>query len=287
MRRGDNMNALIVGCGYLGTRVASLWQAAGHRVFATTRRSGRADEFRAKGWTPVVCDINETATLSGLPRVDVLAFAVARDRTTPHTMREIYVDGLRSLLEHAPPPGRWIHVSSSSVYEQTDGGWIDESSATEPREPAGRVILEAEEILRGARPDAIVLRFSGIYGPGRWLRSQSIRAGEPIIGDAEKWLNLIHVADGAAAVVAAAERGVAGRTYNICDDEPVRRREFYTLMAKQLGAPEPNFVSPPADAPTPPHERGNRRISNRRLREELGVALQYPSFRNGLADRSS
>lgn len=277
------MKTLVAGCGYLGSRVAGLWRSAGHEVFVTTRDAGRADEFRRHGWTPVVCDVLEPATLRGLPEVDVVLFALARDRRSSASMRDVYVNGLRNLLDamETSPPRTWIHVNSSSVYEQTDGGWVDETSPTEPTEEAGRIMLEAEETLRQRRADAIVLRFSGIYGPGRWLRSESIRAGTPIVGDPEKWLNLIHVEDGAAAVAAAAERGVPGRIYNVCDDEPVRRRDFYNHMAALLGVPPPTFQPPPAGS-SPPHERGNRRISNRRLRQELGVELRYPNYQKGL-----
>lgn len=278
-----DMDVLVLGCGYLGERVATLWHTAGHRVFATTRSEARADEFRERGWTPVVCDVHDPPSLSAIPRVDAAAFALARDRASAKSMAEFYIGGLHALLTHMPPPAKWVHVSSSSVYEQTDGGWVDETSPTTPTETAGRVMLEAEGIVLQHRPDAMVLRFSGIYGPGRWLRRQSIIAGEPIVGDAEKWLNLIHVDDGAAAVLAAAERGEPGRIYNVCDDEPVRRRDFYTLMAERLGVPPPTFLPPPPGQ-TPQHERGNRRIRNRRLREELNVALQYPSYRDGLSE---
>jgi nucleoside-diphosphate-sugar epimerase len=173
------------------------------------------------------------------------------------------------------------------VYGQTDGGWVDETSATEPLEPSGKIVLEAERVLpeaaTRAKPQAaIILRFAGIYGPGRLLRRQTIEKGEPIVGDADKWLNLIHVEDAARAVLAAEEHGDPGRIYNVCDDHPVRRRYFYASLARVLGAPEPRFAKPPADQPTPPHELANRRINNRRMKEELRVELQYPDFDQGL-----
>ena len=198
-------------------------------------------------------------------------------------MADVYVQGLANVLDRLPNVSRFVYVSSSSVYGQRAGEWIDETSPTEPEEPAGQVVLEAESLLRTRLPTAIVLRFSGIYGPGRLLRRASIEAGEPIVGDSDKWLNLIHVADGVGAVMAAIDRGEPGSIINVCDDEPVRRREFYTAMARLLNAPEPRFVSPPPDAPTPPHERGNRRIRNRRL-HELGVSLAFPNYRIGLAN---
>ena len=99
-------------------------------------------------------------------------------------------------------------------------------------------------------------------------------------GDPEQWLNLIHVEDGAAAVAAALERGKPGSVYNVCDDQPVRRRDFYMRMAEVLRAPAPWFP-PPVDGHAA--DRVNRRIVNRRMREELGVAPRYPSYAEGLA----
>ena len=108
-------------------------------------------------------------------------------------------------------PACFLYVSSTSVYGQTGGEEVDETAATEPKEESGRVVLEAERCCCERLPTAIILRFAGIYGPDRLLRAKSIQAGEPIVGDAEQWLNLIHVEDGAAAVVEAAERGKLAR----------------------------------------------------------------------------
>jgi nucleoside-diphosphate-sugar epimerase len=128
----------------------------------------------------------------------------------------------------------------------------------------------------------VILRFSGIYGPGRLLRRAAIEKGEPIVADADKWLNLIHVEDGARAILAAEARAAPGRVYNVCDDQPVRRRDFYAELARALGAPPPRFVAPPVAA-LPPHEKGNRRIRNARMKEELRVELRYAGFLEGLA----
>ena len=274
---------LCIGCGYLGGRVAALAARRGDDVFVTTRRPEAAESFRTRGWSPIVCDVLAPESLNRLPAVDVVVYAVARDRRSEASMTDVYVNGLANVLDRLPTPGRFVYVSSSSVYGQHDGEWIDETSPTEPEEPAGQVVLEAESLLRARLPSAIVLRFSGIYGPGRLLRRTSIEAGEPIVGDAEKWLNLIHVDDGASAVMAAIDRGEPGSIVNVCDDEPVRRRDYYTTMAALLKVPEPRFVSPPPDAPTPPHERGNRRIRNRRM-SALGVVLSFPNYRAGLAN---
>lgn len=289
---------LIFGCGYLGARVASLWQQQGRRVLAATRDAAHLPT----GVEPIVCDVLNPASLIALPQVDTVLYAIGFDRSSGATMRAVYVDGLASVLAHLPPPKRFIYISSSSVYGQTDGGWVDETSPTAPAESSGQIVLEAEgKLRRTSEPEAlakvrrpsltlqapsrfapIILRFAGIYGPGRLLRQQTIEKGEPIVGDADKWLNLIHVEDGARVVLAAEQHAEANRIYNVCDDHPVRRRYFYTTLARALGAPEPRFVPPPADAPPPPHEKANRRINNRRLKLELHMELRYPDYDQGL-----
>jgi nucleoside-diphosphate-sugar epimerase len=270
----------MVGCGYLGKRIAALWRGRGDRVFATTR--ARADELRGLGVEPIVCDVVGGAGLDAVPTVAAVAYCVGFDRGSGRSQRDVYVRGLENILARLPAPERFVYVSSTGVYGQCDGEEVDENAATEPAEESGRVMLKAERLLRSRLPEGIVLRFAGIYGPGRLLRRQTIETGEPLVGDAERWLNLIHVDDGAAAVVAAVARGELGAVYNVCDDRPVRRREFYTELARVLGAPPPRFVPPPPGAPRPPHEGANRRILNRRLRGELGLALRYPSCVEGL-----
>ena len=156
---------------------------------------------------------------------------------------------------------------------------MDETAATEPAAESGRVVLEAERLLRDYRPDAVILRFAGIYGSGRLIRVQAVRAGEALSGDPEQWLNLIHVEDGAAAVTAAVERGRPGAVYNVCDDRPARRRTS-TRGWPRCWAPRPWFVPTTKEAAV---DRVNRRIVNRRMREELAVMLRYPSYEEGLA----
>jgi nucleoside-diphosphate-sugar epimerase len=268
-------DALILGCGYLGRRVAARWVAAGRRVFALTRRN--ADALAALGVEPVVGDVLDPGSLRKLPRVATVLYAVGMDRSQGRTMHEVYVNGLGHVLDTLPPPNRFVHVSSTGVYGQTDGGWVDEASSTEPAEESGRVVLEAERLLRARLPAAVVLRFAGIYGPDRLLRRDALLAGKPLAGDAEKWLNLIHVADGVEAVLAAETRAMPGETYNVADDSPVTRREFYTLLAQLLHAPPAAFDHRPEPASP------NRRVSNRKARTRLGWSPAFPGCREGLA----
>lgn len=262
---------LILGCGYLGRAVAAEWVAGGKAVAALTR--SRTADLGALGVQPVLGDVTDPASLR-LPAADTVLYAVGLDRSAGKSMREVYVGGLANVLDVLPAPRRFVYVSSTGVYGQTDGGWVDESSPTEPVEEGGQVALECERLLRARLPEAVVLRFAGIYGPGRVIRRAAVERGEPLAADPDGWLNLIHVSDGARAVHAAADRAASGQTYNVADDRPATRREFYAELAALLGAPEPRFTGPASGA--------NRRVSNRRMRSDLGVGLDFPDFRAGL-----
>src|SRR5262245_37996124 len=115
------MNRLILGCGYLGRRVAAAWCAHGHHVVGVTRRTEHAELLRQEGIEPIVADVLEPGSLSSLPQVHTVLYAIGLDRASGASMRSVYVDGLANVLDHLPPPGRFIYVSSSSVYGQADG----------------------------------------------------------------------------------------------------------------------------------------------------------------------
>lgn len=276
-------SALIIGCGYLGSRVARLWREQDIAVYATTRRADGAAALRRAGVEPILCDVLDPEPLRRAPRFDAVLYAVGWDRASGNGMREVYVDGLARTLERLRPPRRFVYISSTSVYGQTGGEWVDEDSTTEPQEESGRIVLEAERTLRRTLPQATVVRFAGIYGPGRLLRQKAIEAGEAIVGDGDKWLNLIHVEDGARAAVLATAHERDGLLLNVADGRPVRRRDFFGELARLLGAPPPRFTAP-AEGSTPPHERGQRRIDNRRLCDVLGMTFRFADYRAGLAD---
>lgn len=285
------MSVLVVGCGYLGLRVAKAWAFAGRKVYALTRN--RADELRSHGIEPIVGDVLNPASLQGLPRTDTVLYAVGLDRSAGKPMREVYVTGLGNVLTALSSPrppgaglvspapggrgeeGRFLYISSTSVYGQTDGGWIDETALTEPLEEAGRVVLEAEHTLRQFRPEAVVLRFAGIYGPGRVLRRASLLKGEPVPGDGERFVNLIQVDDGVRAVLAAEVNAELGETYLIADDAPPTRRELFTRTAELIGAPAPSFDGGGG-------VEANRRVSNAKAKRWLGFRPLFPTIADGL-----
>jgi nucleoside-diphosphate-sugar epimerase len=267
-------HVLIVGCGYLGRRLASRLLARGHRVTGTTRSASGAAELAALGVEPALCDV--TAPGVTLPQADALVHCVGYDRTAGKPMREVYVEGLRRVAGASGAIPRVVLVSSTSVYGQTEGEEVDEGSETSPIEENGRVVLDAELALRELRPDATILRFAGIYGPGRVLRESALRKGEPLGPHPQAWVNLIHVDDGAAAVEAALDHPSAGLLVNVADGHPVRRLDLYLYLARLLG------TGPPVFSASAPGKQSNRRVAARRLREELGVTPAYPSYISGL-----
>lgn len=278
---------LVIGCGYLGRRVAARWREQGRAVIAVTRSPDRAAEFRRDGLTPYVADICQSDTLRDLPAVDRILFAVGYDRGSGRTQEEVFVNGLRNVLEIVGPKcRRFISISSTSVYGQQDGSWVDETSPCDPVQPGGICCLAAEHLIRESFDDqsvrsAIRLRLAGIYGPQRLLsRVADLQAGKPLPGRPDAWLNLIHVDDAANAVIAAGESESQSSLYLVADDQPLQRGDYYARLAELVGAPRPQFDE------NQERSRGsgglNKRCSNRQLRADLGLQLLYPTVETGL-----
>ncbi|WP_182866238.1 NAD-dependent epimerase/dehydratase family protein [Rhodopirellula sp. JC639] len=301
----DNTDVLVVGAGYLGQLVAklSVATAAGSsaKVYATTRHQNRFTELADNGFHPIRFDWTDQGTFPNLPLQHVSAaprvlVAVSYDRNSPRDRYQSQVGGLRNLLRVLPADARLCYISTTGVYHQSDGRWVDETSPTHPTRLGGRVHLQAEALLHALRPVApwAVLRLAGIYGPGRVPRVADVIAGRPIASPETGFLNLIHVHDAARAVLAAWETmattaaspvvSMQSRLYAVSDDVPVVRGDFYREIARRCGAPAPRFVAPPADAPDRMRSDSNKRVWNRKLRRELLPALDFPDYRCGLAD---
>jgi len=280
MSAGDR---LIVGCGYLGLEVARRWLREGHAVQALTRTPERAEQLAQWGLQPLLGDLTLPDSLPRWSSIETLLLAVGLDRRSGHSQREVYIEGLRHLIERCErPPRRVVSISSTSVYGQTAGEWVDENSPTEPVAENGRVCLEAEQLLRAHWPHACILRSAGIYGPGRLVaRVDQLRAGVPLTGNPAAWLNMIHVQDLATAAVLCANRATPGGLFLAVDDRPVKRSEFYEQIAGWVGAPPIQFEPlPPTD---PAATQWNKRCRNAGTKQALGWHLQFPTVIEGLA----
>ncbi len=278
--------ALIVGCGYLGVRVAQRLLAEGWEVAATTRKSNRVKELSRLGLEPVVADWTDRRSLRGLPPHDRLLVAVAYDARSGASRYESQFLGFRNLLLATDPAADLCYVSTTGVFHQSGGMWVDERSPCRPRQLSARVHLEAEQLLpvhRRGRPWC-VLRLAGIYGPDRVPRVRNVIDGEPIEAEAESFLNLIHVEDAASAVMACWRAGPTKRQryYVVSDGVPVRREAFYSEVSRITGSPPPQFRSPPDASLAAQRRGGDKRIWNASLRRDLLPRLQFPSYRDGL-----
>jgi nucleoside-diphosphate-sugar epimerase len=281
---------LVVGAGYLGSRVARSWRDRGDDVAAVTRSTARSEKLAAEGIRPIVADVTVASSLADLPAADTVLFAVGYDRTSGMPHRDVYVEGLRNVLSalanssQGDTVRRFIYISTTGVYAASEHDEVDEGSPCEPTTPGAIAHFEAEQLLLASpiADRAIVLRMAGLYGEERVPRVEELRAGQLIAAASDGFVNLIQVDDAASVILAAESRGMPPRLYNVSDGHPANRREYLQEVARLIGAPEPEFVEPSEDA-APTRGSASKRISNRRMMAELGVELRCPSFREGLA----
>jgi nucleoside-diphosphate-sugar epimerase len=283
---------LIAGCGYVGSEVSLRLLADGHAVFGLRRHP----EGLPPGVQPIAADLCDAvllrAALGAVEHggIDAVVYAAAADRGDEESYRRVYVDGLRNIIEWVGMQGmRPPHVfftSSTAVYAQSDGEWVDETSATEPTQFSGRLMLEAEALLERAVGGATAVRLGGIYGPGRTRLIDSVRAGRASIhAGAPRWTNRIHRDDAAGVLQHLLTRAQAtahlDAVYLGVDDEPAAEADVLRWLAVTLGvAPPP--VAPEGAPGHPPTGRAasNKRCRNQRLRAS-GYAFRYPTYRAG------
>lgn len=285
------MRVLIAGCGYLGLALGAQLRRQGHSVRGLRRSWPDPTPALGAGIEPMLGDLTRPDTLSALADqpIDWVIQCAAPTQGSDLAYRETYVQGTAHLLDvlQPRPPRAFLFVGSTSVYGQTDGSTVQESSPTEPPDFAGRVLLEAESLVhqRSAAMgcDAWILRASGIYGPGR-NRLDAFRRGYTTTAtatdDASRWMNLIHRDDLAAAVIAVLERRPPSRIFNVCDGTHPTQAEFRDWLVARLRLRNP---APPT---RPPPERRARAITNKRvladrLRRETGWSPAFPDFRFG------
>ncbi len=299
----DNLTAkpatLIVGCGYLGLRVLrQLTQQNGatadqptqgsSSVFATTRSCEKAMKIAKLGAQPLLIDWTDRRSLAGLPPVQRVLVAVSYDPRGRHSRYDSQVGGLLNLLDVLPADCQIVYISTTGVYHQTGGLWVDEASPTRPRSEGGEAHLRAESLLHKYRPKAptVILRLAGIYGPGRVPRVADVIARRPLDGANQGYLNLIQVDDAARAVIAAWTNLNAEKLYVVADDRPVLRTEFYKQIARLAGVGEPDFQfndSHVAIAAASRRAGTSKRVWNRRFRRDLISRLTFPTYIEGLA----
>jgi nucleoside-diphosphate-sugar epimerase len=288
------MKCLIVGCGYVGLPLGAEMVRQGHEVFGLRRSAEAENELKAAGIHPLAGDVTKPETLAKLPRdFDWVVNCVAAGGNAEN-YRQIYLEGNQNLVSWLAdsPLKKFIYTSSTSVYGQNDGSVVTEQSPAEPAADTAKVLVEAEKYLldaaggsRGRSPHqqfpAVILRVAGIYGPerGHWFK-QCVKGEARIEGNGSRFLNMIHRDDAVGCIVAALKNGHPGEIYNAVDDEPVSQVVFFKWLAAGLGKPMPPVVSED-DAFVRKRGVTNKRVSNHKLKMELGYQLKHPDFRDG------
>lgn len=276
---------LVAGCGYVGSELAKQLVSDGHTVFGLRRRTVGLPP----GVQGIAADLCERAALAAALAevehggIDAVVYAAAADRADDEAYRRAYVEGLGNVLRWADAQGmrppRVFFTSSTAVYAQHDGEWVDEDSPTEPTHFSGVRMLEAERLL--AASGGVALRLGGIYGPGRTRLVDAVRSGRAALRPGPpRWTNRIHRDDAAGSLRHLVGRALTGGTvdplYVGVDDEPADEAEVLRWLAQRLGVPPP----PVAAEGEAGGRGGNKRCRNARLRA-TGYRFRYPTFREG------
>ena len=265
------MRILIAGCGYVGARLAEQRARSGDRVFAMRRSRGNV----IPGVRAVVADLTDPASLDALPEVDAVVFAPTADTRDESGYVRTYVAGAENLARTLcrgtrPTRARWIHVSSTAVFEDDDGVWVDEQTPLAPAGYRARRLLESERVPGALGLDAVALRLGGIYGPGREGLIRRVEAGtaEP----KGRYTNRIHRDDAAAAIGHLLDAAGPAPVFVGVDRAPSLDHEVMAWIARRLGVPEPELASggPP----------GGKRCRSQAL-VESGFRFRYPSYVEG------
>lgn len=282
-------NILIVGCGDVGVRVARLVQQAGGHVSALARSAEGAERLRGFAIEPVMGDLDGAASLTAVPTAGKLVFYLA-----PPPGGGPFDSRMRNFCQAIRPeklPAKVVYVSTSGVYGDCGGAWVTEATPVNPQTSRAQRRVDAESTLLawGQRHGVpvVILRVTGIYGPGR-LPLARIRQGHPVLREAESPpTNRIHADDLAVVCVRAAEKAVDGEIFNVSDGQPGTMTEYFNAIADLLGLPRlPQVGMTEAKQVMNPmmlsYLTESRRMNNRKMVEELGVALLYPDLDAGL-----
>ncbi len=270
------MRVLFLGFGDIARRAAPLFVAAGWQVTGV-RRS--ADSF--PGVRTIAGDCRDRALLQTLvAEHDLVVASLSPDDYSEQGYRDGYVapaEAIRDSINSVTArPRLLLWVSSTGVYGQGNGDWVDETAAAAPGNFSGQYLLQAERIVAEAQCPSAAIRFSGIYGPGRERLINLVKAGRGVPAEPLQWSNRIHADDCAGVIFHLAQYALAGNSLApvviATDCEPLPLHQVYEWLAEQLGVRLDNFNAPSM--------RGNRRCANRLLLS-TGYRFIYPTFRDG------
>ena len=281
---------LIVGCGDIGERIARLYQEKKLPVEGLVRSTESMSRLQKAGIEPLQADLNQAESLRGLPTKKRTVFYLAPPPSEGD--KDPLIRQFLSAISPDALPEKLVLLSTTAVYGDCHGEWINEAHPVNPQTARGQRRLDAEQAVndwsKKTGVPIVILRVGGIYGPGR-LPLARLEKGLPILKEAESpFTNRIHQDDLAQICVAAAERGKAGEIYNVSDGLPGTMSRYFKDIAQAHGLPLPPEVSlqeaqKVMSAGMLSYLKESRRLVNRKLVEELGVLLQYPDLEAGLA----
>lgn len=275
---------VVLGCGYVGSRVAKAALAGGRQVRVGARGTGRLGALGALGAEVKYVDAGIVKQigpiLSGLPGATVL-YSIPPVAALPPGQ------AIRGALQaaYAAGAGCFIYFSSSGLYGSApdDEAWIDEDTPLALDDgPMANVRTDEAEVrdCRFERLRTVVLRLAPVYGPGRGVRERLRRGDYRLLDDGQHAISRIHVDDVARVVFAAEDHAPSGSCFLVADDEPTTQAEYAAWLCARMELPlPPSRTMYEPGAPRVSHR--NRRIRNARMKETLGVTLQYPTFRDG------
>lgn len=276
---------LLIGCGDLGSRVAARLQRPGHAIWALRRRppGDHPAGDHPPGTTPLhwlAGDVTRPDGLPPLPRdITRLLYILSPGGRDAAAYQAVFADGLQRVLSRLDTQAlrRIVFVSSTAVYGEHAGAWVDETTPPAPLGMNGRILLQTEDWLRAQqRLPATSVRLAGLYGPGRLQLVERLRQGlARVPREQPHWANRIHVDDAAAAVAHLCLADAAAQVYVGVDDTPLPLDVLYDHIALLAGAARPPAGPPPAGV-------GSKRLSNARLRAS-GFVPRWPDARAGYA----
>jgi len=273
---------IIVGCGFLGKAAAGLFLSQGYSVIGMGRSPLIEDFSTTDSFSFLNCDVTNAvqvqAVANKIPSQASLIYSVSSGKGGEDAYAAIYRDGLERVIA-SWRPRRVLFVSSTSVYSQTQGELVTESSAAEPERQTGRILLEAEKIALAS--NGLVARLSGIYGPGRSVLLRKFLEGSAVLENGGmRLINQIHRDDGASALFHLITKKDTSGIYNVSDDSPATQHDVYAWIAAVLDQPLPPLG--PADYH---RKRGwtSKRISNQKLRA-TGWSPRFVSYREALPE---
>jgi nucleoside-diphosphate-sugar epimerase len=272
------MNVLMLGCGDIGTMLGRQLLARGDRVTGMRRRV----ESLPEGFSRLALDVvdSEACQLLRALAYDAVVITLTPGAFTDEAYRRTYIDSLGNLLpiwrQQSNAPYIYF-VSSTSVYGQSEGEWVDEDSVTTPGSFSGRYLLAAEQLLAESGLSYCIVRFSGIYGPGRNHLLERVRAGKGSAAALRQWSNRIHRDDCVGLLAHLLGLQEQGRPLQACyvgsDDCPTRQADIEQWLAQALGVTL-NEIS------ASQRRGGNKRCDNTRMKAS-GYQLHYPCYKSG------